>query len=368
MEKSKREKDEKDKTASSGVRPGQKWVPVPITTPYVPPILSKPGRGGRSIRGGREGSGRGGATGIIPSSSSPNGEKHTGGAFGSGPGSGVGIENDRSRQGSGAGPSRGAHQGSKNGKSTASAGGAMQRRESKGSLPIPPQEKAEPISSEAGAAAPESVQSTKTSSAGTQTHAEKLRRGSRTDESVLVPQGDVRQLSESQDRGPHNSNGQGYHPRERGSYQAPNSNRPDHHGMGDNSSTHGPRERGFEGGRGRGGHRGRGNYNSQFANSHNSGHHTNQNYTSTPHHFNSHPTNGQYPSQSSGSSQRVFRGSRSHPGHSNQGYNRYPNPNMPPPPTFMPAYPVPFDAYMVAPNGMGVHVEGASIVEIITQM
>lgn len=365
MEKSKREKDEKDKTASSGVRPGQKWVPVPITTPYVPPILSKPGRGGRSIRGGREGSSRGGATGIIPSSSSPNGEKYTGGAFGSG----VGAENDRSRQGSGSSPSRGAHQGSKNGKSTASTGGAMQRRESKGSLPIPPQEKrAEPISSEAGAAAPESVQSTKTSSTGTQTHTEKLRRGSRTDESVVVPQGDVRQFSENQDRSPHNGNGQGYHPRERGSYQAPNSNRPDHHGVGDSSSTHGPRERGFEGGRGRGGHRGRGNYNSQFTNSHNPGHHTNQNYTSTPHHFNSHTTNGQYPPQSSGSSQRVFRSSRSHPGHSNQGYNRYPNPNMPPPPTFMPAYPVPFDAYMVAPNGMGVHVEGASIVEIITQM
>lgn len=366
MEKAKREKDEKDKTASSGVRPGQKWVPVPITTPYVPPILSKPGRGGRGGRGGRDGGSRGGSA-ALPSSSLPNGEKHTGS------GSSTGTENDRGRQGSGAGPSRGAYQGNKNGKSTTSAGGVMQRRESKGSLPIHSQEKrVDPTSPEAGVAAPESVQSAKTST-GTQTHTEKLRRGSRTDESVFVPPGDARQFSENQDRGHQSGNGQGYHPRDRGSYQAFNNNRSDHHGMGDNNSTHGPRERGYEGGRGRGGHRGRGSsYNPQFANSHNAGHHSNQNYTSTPHHFNSHSTNGQYPPQSSGSSQRVFRGSRSHPSHNNQGYNRYPNPNMPPPPppppTFIPAYPVPFEAYMVAPNGMGAHGEGSNIVEIITQM
>lgn len=365
MEKAKREKDEKDKTASSGVRPGQKWVPVTITTPYVPPILNKPGRGGRGGRGGREGNNRGGA-GAIPSSSSPNGEKHTGGGFGPGSGSAV-AEGDRSRQGPGVGSSRGTYPGSKNGKTTTIVGGAMQRRESKGSLPIPPQEKkVEPTSPEAGVTAPESVQSAKTSSTGTHTHTERLRRGSRTDESVPVPQGDVRQLPENQDRG-QNGNGQGHHSRERGSCQAFNGNRSDHHGMGDTSSTHGPRERGYEGGRGRGG-RGRSNYNPQFANGHSAGHHANQNYTSTPHHFNSHPTNGQYPPQSSGSSQRVFRSSRSHPGHSSQNYNRYPNPNMPPPPAFMPAYPVPFEAYMVAPNGMGIHAEGAGIVEIITQM
>lgn len=349
-------------------------MPVPITTPYVPPILGKPGRGGRGGRGGREG-GRGGST-TIPSSSSslPNGEKHTGS------GSSTGAENDRGRQGSGAGPSRGAYQGNKNGKSATTTGGVIQRRESKGSLPIHAQEKrVEPTSPEAGAAAPESIQSAKTSSTGTQTqaHTEKLRRGSRTDESGFVPQGDTRQFPENQDRNHQSGNGQGYHPRERGSYQGFNGNRSDHHGIGgDNNSTHSPRERGYEGGRGRGGYRGRGNHNPQFANGHNNAGHSNQNYTSTPHHFNSHTPNGQYPPQSSGSSQRVFRGSRSHPGHNNQGYNRYPNPNMAPPPpppappaAFIPAYSVPFDAYMVAPNGMvGVHGEGPNILEIITQM
>lgn len=36
----------------------------------------------------------------------------------------------------------------------------------------------------------------------------------------------------------------------------------------------------------------------------------------------------------------------------------------------MTPYTVPFESYMVAPNGMGVHVEGPSIsiLEIITQM
>lgn len=359
MEKAKREKDEKDKTASSGARPSQKWVAVQLNQPYVPPFPNKLGRGGRGGRGGREGGSRGGA-GAIPSSSSSNGEKHTGGAFGSG--SGLGAESDRGRQGSGAGPSRGGYQGNRGGKLPTNTSGTAQRRESKGSLQVPPQEKKKELTtaSEVEEAAPESVQSTKTTSAGTQT-----RRGSRADELTFGAQGDGRHYSENQDRSHQNGNGQGYHPRsERGSYQAFNSSRSDHHGMGDSSSTHTPRERGYEGGRGRGGYRGRNSYNPQFGN----GHHQSQgHYASAPAHFGSHSTNGQYPPQGSQSSSRVFRG-RSHQNHNSHNYNRFPNPNMQPPPAFMPNYPQTFEGYIMAPNGMPVHVEVPGIVDVIAQM
>jgi la-related protein 1 len=304
----------------------------------------------------------------VPSSSSPNGDKHNGGTFGAG----IAVEGDRGRQGSSSGASRGAYQG-KPSKRATSAGGTAQRRESKGSLPIPSSEKRKDsaVSPEVGEPTAESTQSSKTASAGTQTH-DRARQGSRSDDPNFVPQGDGRHFSEGQDRTHHNANGH-YHPRERVyNNQGFNSNRPEHHG-GDNVSSHGPRERGFEGGRGRG-HRGRGNYhNQQYINGHNGAHHQNPgpHFTSTPPHFNAHQTNGQYPAQNSQSSQRPFRGgSRSHPGPNNGNYNnRYPNPNMQPPPQiYMPSYPLPYDFSMISPTGIPPQIEYTGISEIIAQM
>ncbi|RPB14997.1 hypothetical protein P167DRAFT_552247 [Morchella conica CCBAS932] len=310
VEKAKRDKDEKDKPASSVLRPGRgsTWVPVAITIPHVPPFAKQPGRGGKGARGGRDGSSRGGLS------------THTGSTFGAG----VAVEGDRGRQGSNSGASRGAYQG-RPGKRATSAGGTTQRREK------------------------DSAVSPETASAGTQTH-DRARQGSRSDDPNFVPQ----------DRTHHNANGH-YHPRERVyNNQSFNSNRPEHHG-GDNASSHGP------------GERGRGNfYNQQHINGHNGAHHQNPgpHFTSTPPHFNAHQTNGQYPAQNSQSSQRPFRGSRSHQGPNNGNYsNRYPNPNMQPPPQiYMPSYPLPYDFSMISPTGIPPPIEYAGISEIIAQI
>lgn len=357
VEKAKRDKDEKDKPTAPAAR-GAKWVTVPITISHVPPISNKPGRG-RGTRGGRDSSSRGGLS-TVPSSSSPNGEKNNGAASGAG----VGVEGDRGRQGSSSGASRGGYSG-KTSKRATSAGGTIQRRESKGSLPIPSAEKRKDsvVSPEVGEPAIESAQSSKTVSAGTQTN-DRVRQGSRSDDSSFVPQGDGRHFSESQDRSHHNVNGQ-YHPRaERGYNQGFSSNRPEHHG-GDNTSSHGHRERAR-------GHRGRGNYHNQYINGHNGAHHQNPgpHFTSTPPHFNAHQNNGQYPAQNSQTSQRSFRaGSRSHHGPNNGSYNRFPNPNMqPPPPIFMPPYPLPYDFSMISPTGIPPHIEYNGIGEIIGQI
>lgn len=361
VEKAKRDKDEKDKSASPVLRPGKvsTWVPVPITIPLVPPFPSKPVRGVKNTRG-REGSSRGGLS-TVPSSSSPNGDKHTGGTFGAG----VGVEGDRGRQGSNSGASRGAHQGRPNKRAT-----SAQRRESKGPLPIPSPEKRKDsaVSPEVGEPTAESNQSSKTASTGTQTH-DRARQGSRSDDPNFVPQGDGRHSSEGQDRTHHNANGQ-YHPRGRAyDNQSFNSNRPGHHG-GDNVSSHGPGERGFGGGRGRG-QRGRGGFQQQYISGHNGAHHQNPgpHFTSTPPHFNAHQTNGQYPAQNSQSSQRPQRGARSHQDLNNRYNNRFPNPNMQPPPQiYMPSYPLPYDFSMISPTGIPPPIEYAGISEIITQM
>ncbi|KAL7272182.1 hypothetical protein RUND412_005030 [Rhizina undulata] len=337
--KKEREEKEKERSTSSGVKSGvSKWVPVPITTPYVPPFSSKSGRG-RSSRGGREG-GRGGTN--VPTQ---GGEK----TAGAGSGSGAASEGDRTRPGPGTSSSRGGYQGGKGAKGPSNTNGSTQRRDSKVTVPGSPTEKRRDSVHTRDAMDSISSDQNTVGSTSTGMQTERQRRESKDavrDDAAFVGQGEVRQYTEFQER--HHPNGQAFHPRaERGSHQYYGNGRQD---AGAEGATSHPRERGSDRGRG---YRGRGGfYNTHYSNGHqNHAHHQNSpnsQYASASQNFHAHTNGQQYSAQHSQSQPRVYRGSSTRSQSVSNGIYRY----MQQPPQYMQSYQIAYDYTMMAPGAL----------------
>ncbi|KAF8249392.1 hypothetical protein K440DRAFT_641397 [Wilcoxina mikolae CBS 423.85] len=320
----KKEKDEKEKekpVPHAGRGGNKTWVPVAIDPPYVPPIQTKTGRGGRGGRGGREG-GRGGASGA------PHGSERSEKA---GSGTSGALEGDRGRQ------YHTRYQGAKGPKRSSSAGGAVQRRESKTGMTNGTTERRKDASEWAAEAGSSGI-------ANSAIQTDRPRQARVTEDSS-----DARQYSEGQKS---QANGYMHQSRsERGaSWYAEGPRDPDSSSP---FTTNTSRERGTE--RGRGGYRGR-NY-SQFPNGH-------PNTT--------HPQNPQFSSPSTSGQQFIQHPQPRGGSYGRRAYNGHAyrfNPTMPHPPApqFAPAYNTPGLPYEYAmiPSSSLTPVDFAALIHQI---
>jgi la-related protein 1 len=323
----KKEKDEKEKEKPVPHTGRNKtWVPVPIDPPYVPPIQTKAGRGGRGNRVGREG-GRGGVAGAT------HGGERAEKATGSGPGASGALESDRGRQ-----YPNNRYQGGKGPKRSSSAGGAVQRRESKAGMTNGTSERRKDASEWA-------VEASSSGLAGAAMQTDRPRTTR-----VIEDASDARQYSEGQKS---QANGYMHQSRsERGAgWYAEGPRDPDSSSP---FTANTSRERGVE--RGRGGYRGRNHY-APFSHGHsNTTHLSNQQ-------FSSQNASGQqfirHPQPRGGS-----YGRREQAAYNNNPYRFNPTMQHPPPPQFAPAYGTPGLPYEYAmiPSGGLTAVDFAALI------